>query len=66
MSYRIMTPGMKGYVNLYCRAYATSPSKVAEIVTEGAAEVVESDREMPSSKISLVDGKQFQARYEVG
>ena len=45
VGYRIMTPGMKGYVNLYTlEAYATSPLKGGKLE---------------------IDGKQFQARYEV-
>ena len=68
VGYRIMTPGMKGYVNLYTlEAYATSPLKGGKLITEKELqERIESDQEDALFQDKLeIDGKQFQARYEV-
>ena len=68
IGYRIMTPGMKGYVNLYTlEAYTTSPLKGGKLLTDKELEErLKSDRPTPIFQESIeIDGKQFQARYEV-
>ena len=68
IGYRIMTPGMKGYVNLYTlEAYTTSPLKGGKLLTDKELEErLNSDRPTPIFQESIeIDGKQFQARYEV-
>lgn len=68
IGYRIMTPGMKGYVNLYTlEAYTTSPLKGGKLLTDKELEErLKSDRPDSIFRGSIeIEGKQFQARYEV-
>ena len=68
IGYRIMTPGMKGYVNLYTlEAYTTSPLKGGKLLTDKELEErLKSDRPDSIFQGSIeIEGKQFQARYEV-